>query len=327
VSAIEVHPEVDAALRAGRPVVALESAVVTTGMPATSLGRAPRCDAPGWDAGRPTNLEVARLLQRSVRDGGAVPAMVAVVDGALRIGLDNAGLARLVAEGAGAKASARDLAAVMAGGGTAGTTVSATLLACRRPPAGPVRVLATGGIGGVHRGWIDRPDISPDLRQIAGTAVCVVASGAKSILDVPATLEALEALGIPVIAYGTARFPLFYGSPTGGPAAPRRLDDPAAVAEVCRTHWRTLGCRGGLLVANPVPEGHGLDQAEIEQAVAEAEAEARQRGVSGGDRTPYLLSAIISRTGGRALDANVALLAGNARLAGSVAAALVDAGP
>ncbi|MHC4776825.1 MAG: pseudouridine-5'-phosphate glycosidase, partial [Planctomycetota bacterium] len=160
--------------------------------------------------------ETARLLQRIVRDAGAVPAMVAVVDGVLRIGLDDDGLSRLLAEGAGAKASARDLASAMTGGRTAGTTVSATLLACLRPAAGPIRVLATGGIGGVHRGWADHPDVSGDLRQLATGPVCVVASGAKALLDVGATLEALEALGAgqPVVALESAV------ATTGLPAAP-----------------------------------------------------------------------------------------------------------
>jgi pseudouridine-5'-phosphate glycosidase len=326
VTGIEVHPEVDGALGAGQPVVALESAVATTGLPAAPLGRGPRCEAPGWNADRPVNHETARLLQRIVRDAGAVPAMVAVVDGVLRIGLDDDGLSRLLAEGAGAKASARDLASAMTGGRTAGTTVSATLLACLRPAAGPIRVLATGGIGGVHRGWADHPDVSGDLRQLATGPVCVVASGAKALLDVGATLEALEALGVPVMAYRTSRFPQFYGSPTEGLPAPRQVDDPREAAEVCRALWGTLGCSTGVLLANPVPPRYGLDEAEIEPLVAEAEAEARRLGIAGTDRTPHVLAAIASATAGRAVEANIALLAANARLAAAVAGALCAKG-
>jgi pseudouridine-5'-phosphate glycosidase len=322
VSGIQVHPEVEEALEASRPVVALETAVVTTGLPATPLERSPGCEAPGWDPGGPASVETARLLERIVRGAGAVPATVAVVEGVLRIGLDDEGLSRLLARAAGARVSARDLASVMAGERTAGTTVSATLLACLRPAAGPIRVLATGGIGGVHRGWAEHPDVSCDLLQLATSPVCVVASGAKSVLDVPATVEVLETLGVPVIAYRTDRFPQFYGSPAEGLPAPRRVETGEEVAEGCQTHWRTLGCSTGVLLANPVPTGHGLEEAEIEPLVAEAEAEARRRGITGGARTPHLLSAVASGTGGRAVDANIALLAANARLAAAVAEAL-----
>ncbi|MHC5007624.1 MAG: pseudouridine-5'-phosphate glycosidase [Planctomycetota bacterium] len=325
-SGIQVHPQVGRALESGRPVVALETAVATAGLPAIPLERSPRCDAPGWDAGGPANAEAARLLERVVRDAGAVPATVAVVDGVLRIGLDDEGLSRLLAGDAGAKASARDLASVMAGGRTAGTTVSATLLACLRAVPAPIRVLATGGIGGVHRGWAEHPDVSCDLRQLATSPVCVVASGAKSMLDVPATVEVLETLGIPVIGYRADRFPRFYGSPAEGLPAPRRVENAQEVAEVCQTHWRTLGCSTGVLLASPPPGGQGLEEAEIEPLVAEAEAEARRRGITGGARTPYVLSAVASGTGGRAVDANIALLAANARLAAAVAEALCTMG-
>jgi pseudouridine-5'-phosphate glycosidase len=186
-------------------------------------------------------------------------------------------------------------------------------------------VLATGGIGGVHRGWTDRPDISGDLRQLATSPVCVVASGAKSLLDVPATLEALEALGVPVIAYRTSLFPRFYASPTEELPAPRRLDDREQVAAVCRTLWSTLGCSTGVLLANPVPGHLGLDEADIEPLVAEGEAEASRRGLTGGARTPHVLGAVAAGTGGRAVEANVAVLAANARLAAEVAAALCGA--
>jgi pseudouridine-5'-phosphate glycosidase len=326
VSSIEVHSEVEAALADGRPVVGLETAVISAGLPTVPLGRDPRADAPGWEADGPVHVEAARLLPRIVRDAGAVPAVVAVVEGVLRIGLDDAGLARLIETGAGCKASARDLASAMAGGRSAGTTVSATLLACQRCPAGPIRTLATGGIGGVHRGWVDQPDVSGDLRQLAISPACVVASGVKSVLDVGATLEALEALGIPVVAFGTSRFPGFYARSIGGLSAPARVEDAAQAAAVCRTHWGPLGCSTGVLLANPVPDGLGLGVAEIEPLVAEAEAEARGRGIDAGKRTPFVLDFIASRTDGRAVEANIALLASNARLAAMVAAALAESG-
>ncbi|MHC4414089.1 MAG: pseudouridine-5'-phosphate glycosidase [Planctomycetota bacterium] len=320
--AIEVHPEVEQALRAGRPVVALESALITSGMPSSPQPRPAHGEIPGWDASQPAHLEVARLLERTVRDGGAVPATVGVVGGALRIGLDGESLRRLARDTAGSKASARDLAHVMHRGQTAGTTVSGTLAACRLSEAGPIRVLATGGIGGVHRGWTGRPDISPDLRQLAATAVCVISSGVKSVLDVAATVEALEALAVPVVAFGTDRFPQFYSRGSDELRAPGRLDDPAAVAAMCRTHWETLRSTGGILVANPVPEELGLDPAEIERHVTAAYAEAQRLGITGEERTPHLLAVVMARTEGRAMDANVGLLVENARLAARVATAL-----
>ncbi len=320
-AAIEVHPEVDEALRAGAAVVALESAVLTTGMPRQALGRVPG-GAAGWDAGQPAALELARLLDRTVREAGAVPAIVAVIDGVLRIGLDEASLRKLAAPGASGKASARDLALALAGGRTAGTTVSGTLFACGTPAGGAIRVLATGGIGGVHRRWTEAPDVSADLRQLALTPACVVASGVKSFLDAPATLAVLEALGVPVLAFGTDRLPRFYGAGTQGLPAPARLDTVEAVAAVCAMQWHGLGSAAGVLLANPVDERFALGEVEMEQAIAAAEAEARRRAVTGSALTPFLLDAIVRATGGRALDANVALLEANARLAARLAIGL-----
>ena len=320
-SQIEVHPQVTEALEAGRPVVGLESALITVGLPSTALGRPPHCNPPGWDAAAPTNLEAGRLLERTVRDAGALPATVAVLDGVLRIGLTDAQLLELAAVGR-RKASTGNLASCLVCGLTAGTTVSATMLACGLPDAGPVRVLATGGIGGVHRHWQRRPDISTDLSQLAVTPVCVVSSGVKSILDVPATLQALEMLGVPVIAYGTERMPQFYSRPCDHLRAPGRLDDPTAVASLCRSHWETLGCRSGVVVANPVPEPYALENTLVDAIVTAAEAEAAAGQISAGEMTPYLLNVVNQRTRGRALESNIALLQSNARLAAMIASAL-----
>ena len=316
-AAIQVHPEVNDALGRGRPIVALETAVATAGLPAAPLGRAPACDAPGWNPEVHCGIEALALMQRLVRDGGAVPATVGVLNGTLRIGMDGPDLARLVEAGASIKASARDLAAVMAAGGAAGTTVSATLIACRHPLV-RIRVMATGGIGGVHRRWADRLDVSADLMGLATSPVCVVASGVKSVLDVAATLEALEALGIPVLAFGTPLMPLFYSRGRETLPAPRRVDDIGTIVEICRAHWETLGSSTSVLLANPIAQRYAIDAAEVERIVAEFD----DLGLAGG-RTPLLLAEVQKRTGGRALDANIALLADNASLAARVATGLL----
>ncbi len=320
---MKVHPEVDQALRRRLPVVALETAVATAGLPAKPLGRAPACDAPGWNPDGHCSLETLRLMQRLVRTGGAVPATIGVVDGTFRIGMDEIDLARLIEAGGSVKASARDLAAVMAAGGTAGATVSATLIGCRAPEVA-IRVLATGGIGGMHRSWARRLDVSADLAGLARSPVCVVASGVKSVLDVPATLEALEALGIPVVAFDTDLMPQFYCRGRPELPAPRRADDVGAVAALCRAHWEVLHSPTGVLVANPIPGRYALDPAEVDAIVTAADdrTTAPDTPQSQSQRTPLLLAAVQDATGGRALDANIVLLAANASLAARVAVAL-----
>jgi len=250
------------------------------------------------------------------RADGAVPATVGVLDGTLRIGMDGPDLARLVVTARSIKASARDLAVVMATGGASGTTVSATLVACRHPDVG-IKVMATGGIGGVHRRWTDHLDVSADLGALATSTVCVVASGVKSVLDVAATLEALEALGVPVLAFGTPLMPLFFSRGRETLPAPRRVDDIATVVETCRAHWDALRSSTSVLLANPIAERHAIDAAEVDRIVAEFDNPA-----AAGARTPMLLAHIQQRTGNRALDANIALLADNAGLAARVATGL-----
>jgi pseudouridine-5'-phosphate glycosidase len=320
VPSVIVHPEVEQALREGRAVVALESAVITHGLP-----RAPMPNPPGdparWDASAPLHVEAARAVQRAVRDGGAVPAMIAVIDGELRIGLDDEALERLAAEDRPVKASVVNLAYAMDARAIAGTTVSATIAACGLLELGSIRVFATGGIGGVHAGWNERPDVSADLRQLAVSRVCVVCAGAKSILDVPATVEALEALGVPIVGFGTEAFPLFYARDDRDLRVAQRVDDPAAVASLCRVHWQILRRESGVLVANPIPKNDALGDDELRRAVGRANRIADDAGIAGPDRTPFLLTELARLTDGRSLRANVALLLNNARLAAAIAVA------
>ncbi len=296
---LEFSPEAQAAREEGRPVVALESTIVTHGMP--------------W----PSNLETARAVEAAVRAEGAVPATVAVLEGRLRVGLAEADLERLAQARDVAKLSRADMAACLARGGTGSTTVAATMIAARL--AG-IEVFATGGIGGVHRGAERTWDVSADLRELAQTAVTVVAAGAKAILDLPKTLEALETRGVPVIAYGQDALPAFW-SRDGGLPAPLRLDTPEEIARAHLMRAR-LGLPGGQLVANPIPPEAEIPGEALAPHIAQALAEATAQGVSAKEVTPFLLSRIGEATGGAALQANIALVRNNARLAARIAAAL-----
>jgi pseudouridine-5'-phosphate glycosidase len=316
VTAPRCSEEVADALTARRPVVALETAVITCGLPAAPLA-AP--DIGGWEGGGPANLEAARLMERTVRAAGAVPAMVAVIDGILRVGLDDRDLVRLAGMKGAAKVSSAALAGALAGGSTAGTTVSATLVACGLTG---IEVFATGGLGGVHRGWQDRLDVSADLRQLARTACCVVCSGPKAVLDVPATVEALEALGVPVVGYRTEAMPCFYAEPDPAIPVTCRADEPADVAGLCRARWTVLRQGGAVVLAQPVPGPWAIRRSEIEGALAAAERQAAGQGIGGAEVTPFLLASLAQATAGRTLRANVELLAANAALAGRVAGAL-----
>lgn len=294
-------PEVKQALAANRPVVALESTIITHGMP------------------YPQNLEVARRVEATVREAGATPATIAVIDGRIRIGLDDATLQGL-AETPGAqvmKLSRADLAACLALGRTGATTVAATMICAHL--AG-IRTFATGGIGGVHRGAETSFDISADLHELARTPVTVVAAGAKAILDLPKTLEVLETLGVPVIAFGQDALPAFW-SRDSGLAAPLRMDDPAQIARagLLRTD---LGLSGGQLVVNPIPEADEIPRATMIPVVEQALAEAEAQGIAAKSVTPFLLQRIFELTRGRSLDANIALVLNNARLAARIAAAM-----
>lgn len=334
--AIRIHPEVESALRENRPVVALETAVVTHGLPRDPLPETSRLDLPQWDRSQPVNLELARAMERSLHHAGVTPAAIAIIDGTLCIGLDDDELVMLAENQCAEKASTANMAAIIARGGSAGTTVSATLAACacaskhlsaektssQSLSPQSIRVFATGGIGGVHRNWQSHPDISADLRAIATTPVCIVCAGAKSILDLPATLEALETLGVPVVGYRTNCFPQFQCIGTDDLALCDRADDPQTAAQICDTHWRSLQQSTGIILANPVPREFAMNADELEQAVREAEALAAARHIAGQERTPFVLAQIACLTQGRSLDANIALLLNNAQVAAEVAAAL-----
>lgn len=317
---IVISPEVGTALRLGRPVVALESAAITSGLPREPSGRPAGVDFPGWRSDQPVHLECALLLHRIVVEGGAAPAMVAVIEGDLCIGLSHEQIAALAAEPGAGKVSAGGLAAAMAGGRTAGTTVSATLAACDR--IGPIRVFATGGIGGVHRNWQTLPDVSGDLDALASTQTCVVSAGAKSILDLAATLQRLESLNVPVIGYRSDHFARFYAPPAPSLPLAQRADDAATIARLCLAHWRTLGRPGGVLVSNPVPSEHALDGSVVDAAIQIADEAARAQGVTGAALTPFLLAEVNRLTDGRSVASNLALLVNNARLGGEIATAL-----
>jgi pseudouridine-5'-phosphate glycosidase len=297
-SPLAIAPDVAAALADGAPVVALESTVIAHGLPA------------------PHNLGVARAMQAAVRDAGAVPAMSAIIAGCVRIGLDDAAIARL-AEGTDIlKVSRRDLAYALSAGIDGATTVSATMICAAR--AG-IAVMATGGIGGVHRGVEATLDISADLEELATMDVAVVCAGAKTILDLPRTLEYLETRGVPVVGYGCDEFPAFFTRSSGLPVS-CRLDTPQAVAAMIVTQ-RALGL-GGKVIAREPPAALALDAAVAETAIAKAIAAAEAAGIRGKALTPFLLDEVAKATGGESVRANKALLEANAALAGEIAVAL-----
>ena len=294
---LSVAPEVAAAIAAGRAVVALETTIVAHGFPAGE------------------GLEVGRECEERVRAAGAVPATVAVLDGAVRVGLTDDQLARVAAAGVEArKAGPRDLAACVAQEAVGATTVGGTLAACRQ--AG-ISFMATGGIGGVHRGYTAVPDVSADLAELARASVLVCCSGVKSLLDVPATAEALETLGVPVLGWRTDELPLFYAA-RGGPPVSARVESVEEAAAIARTHW-VLGCTSSVVLARPPTEG--LD--DVEPLIEEALAEAGRRDVTGQQVTPFVLAFLHERSGGRTMAVNRRLVCDNATLAAEVACAFV----
>ena len=295
---LDIAPEVKAAVDAGKPVVALESTILSHGMP------------------YPENLTFAAEIERIIRAAGAVPATMAIIDGRMKVGL-SAGELELMCRGEGVtKVSRRDLPILLAQGGTGATTVASTMILASL--AG-IRVFATGGIGGVHRGAETSMDISADLQELAHTPVAVVCAGAKMILDIGLTLEYLETMGVPVLGFNTDDFPAFYCRKSGFGVdynAPTALD----VARVAKTKW-DLGLAGGMLIGNPVPEEYAMDFNEMSAIIDKALANANADGVRGKNITPYLLAHIVEYTGGQSLKTNIQLAYNNARAAGKIAVA------
>jgi len=296
---LQLTDEVRTALGDGAPVVALESTIISHGMP------------------YPDNVAMAREVEAIIRELGATPATIAVLDGVPRIGLDDAGLELL---GSGAqtirKVSIRDLPYVVARKEHGATTVAATM---RLAALAGIRVFTTGGLGGVHRGAATTMDVSADLTELSLTAVTVISAGVKSILDIGLTLEKLETLGVPVLGYGTDDFPAFY-TRTSGYAVPLRVDSPAEVAALMHAK-DDLAIPGGISVANPIPHEDEIPHEEIDAIIDQALADMDSRGISGKDATPYLLGRIVEITGGKSLRANIALVRNNAHLGAEIAAA------
>jgi pseudouridylate synthase len=295
---LRLSPEIERALIRAQPVVALETSLVAHGLP------------------HPLSLEVALRCEQRVRDQGAVPATVAIVDGAVRVGMSEQELERLSTSTGARKVGPRDLAPCVVSGELGATTVAGTLAVCR---IAGIHFMATGGIGGVHRGWQQTRDVSADVYEIAFAAVCVVCSGVKSLLDVPATLEELETRGIPVIGYGTDRFPLFYQRESRF-ALRDHAEDPSTVAALAATHWG-FARTAGVVVAQPVAADAALPAEEIEPVIESALREADERGIRGAEISPYVLSRIHEMTGGRSLAANRRLIEDNAALAAQIARA------
>ena len=298
-SLLHFSEEVLAARAAGKPVVALESTIISHGMP------------------YPQNVQTAREVEQIIRDGGATPATIALIDGKICVGLSDAQLEQLGNTEGVLKVSRRDLPYVLSQKKLGATTVAATMICA---DLADIRVFVTGGIGGVHRGAQTSFDISADLQELAHTSVAVVCAGAKSILDLPLTLEYLETHGVPVVSVGQAQFPAFF-TRESGLNADFQLDDAVALADFISTKWQ-LGLSGGVVVANPVPEAHAMPKAEIDAMTEQALREADEQGVCGKAVTPFLLARIKQLTGGRSLDTNIALVKNNAVLGAELAVEL-----
>ncbi|WP_174875810.1 pseudouridine-5'-phosphate glycosidase [Vogesella oryzae] len=296
---LDIHPDVAAALAAGKPVVALESTIISHGMP------------------YPQNVETALRVEAEVRAHGAVPATIAIIDGRLKAGLRRDEIEHLGKAGREVvKVSRRDLPFIVAGKRTGATTVASTMIIAAM--AG-IRVFATGGIGGVHRGAEKSFDVSADLQELAQTPVAVVCAGAKSILDLGLTLEYLETHGVPVIGYRTARLPAFFTRDSDF-GVDYQLDEASDIAAVMQAKWQ-LGLKGGMVIANPIPEQYAMPRDKIDAAIGQALQEAEQQGIAGKESTPFLLARVCELTGGDSLASNIQLVLNNARLAAAIAGA------
>ena len=293
---LSITPEIQEALLAGKPVVALESTILSHGMP------------------YPENVEFAHNVEKIVRERGAIPATLAIMDGKLKVGLNEEELMIMCKAENVAKASRRDVAVYLATKQTAATTVATTMIIAAL--AG-IRVFATGGIGGVHRGAQETMDISADLQEFANTPVCVVSAGCKSILDIGLTLEYLETFGVPVLGYKTSEFPAFF-TDTSGFSVDYKANSASEVAEILRTKW-DLGLKGGALVCNPIPHEYAMDHKVIDKAIDEALEMAKEKGIRGKATTPFLLATIKELTGGESFASNLQLAYNNAKVASQIA--------
>lgn len=297
---LDISPEVQQALADGKPVVALESTIISHGMP------------------YPKNVETAMLVEKTIRENGAVPATIAIIGGRLKAGLSPEEIEYLGKSGRKvAKVSRRDLAAIVARGADGATTVTTTMIIAHM--AG-IKVFATGGIGGVHRGAETTMDISADLEELAQTPVMVVCAGAKAILDLGLTLEYLETKGVPVLGYGTDELPAFY-TRESGLGVDARIDTPEDLAAIFQAQ-RDLGLKTGMLVTNPIPQQYAMDKTVIDKAIDQALAESHEQGIHGKETTPFLLARVAELTGGDSLESNIQLVLNNARVAAKTAVAL-----
>ncbi|CZF81295.1 Pseudouridine-5'-phosphate glycosidase [Grimontia celer] len=299
---LDIHPDVQQALSEGKPVVALESTIISHGMP------------------YPENVETALRVEKAVRDNGAIPATIAILKGRLKVGLSEEEITYLGQQGQSAiKTSRRDIPFIVANKADGATTVASTMILANM--AG-IRVFATGGIGGVHRGAETSFDISADLEELAETKVAVVCAGIKSILDLGLTLEYLETKGVPVIGYGTETLPAFYTRESQF-GVDYRIDSPELIAAALKAKWE-MQLKGGAVIANPVPEEHALKNEEIDSVIDAAIAEMDAKGIKGKDSTPFLLAKVAEKTAGNSLKANIALVLNNAALAAKIAVAYCD---
>lgn len=296
---MDIHPEVKEALDSGKPVVALESTIISHGMP------------------YPKNLETAKACEEILREAGVVPATTAIINGRIKVGLTTEELEFMATSKDVIKSSRRDYAHVVANGLNGATTVATSIITARL--AG-IPILVTGGIGGVHRGAQETFDISRDLQELAGTDIAVVCAGCKSILDIGLTLEYLETFGVPVLGYKTDEMPAFFTQKSGH-KLDYRYDSPEEMAKSIRTKWE-LGLEGGVLVANPIPSEDAMDEEVIEKAIAEAVEDAKKLGIHGKESTPFLLSRVLEATGGDSLESNIALVLNNTRLGAEIAKSL-----
>lgn len=301
---MNIHPDIKRALKENKPIVALESTIITHGLP------------------HPENVDMAREVEGIVREAGAVPATIAIIEGVITVGLHDATLDALALHPAPLKVSTRDIGYAISQKKTGGTTVAATMQIAEQVG---IHVFATGGIGGVHRGAELSFDVSSDLEALGNCRVAVVCAGAKAILDLGKTLEVLETKGVEVVGYKTDTLPAFY-TRSSKHAVPHRLDTPEDVAALMHAKW-SFGLPGGVVVANPIPESHAADEALIEKAIAKALQDMKHQGIIGKDQTPYLLERVRQLTEGKSVDANVALVRHNAAVAADIAVAYAKQHP